>query len=177
MRFRLVATQEEMVKSCSRKGFERVEEKRTSDFRRRTSADVSGGRCMRRPYGWRVARNLKSEVGGCENAWGLSPRSLFLTRSRRGAEDAEVRVKKRMGTVPSEFSFTGDYTIDVDCRRCVKTLTMRINNTFNMASATRIPGTRSSLIKRDILNPVYQTFAYDVEKPTTWDGVEIRSRK
>ena len=55
MRFRLVATQEEMVKSCSRKGFEMVEEKRTSDFRRRTSADVSGGRCMRRPRGWRVA--------------------------------------------------------------------------------------------------------------------------
>ena len=89
------------------------------------------------------------------------------------------RVNGRVGDYEYEVlgSFTGDYTIDVDCRRCVKTLTMRINNTFNMASATRIPGTRSSLIKRDILNPVYQTFAYDVEKPTTWDGVEIRSRK
>ena len=89
------------------------------------------------------------------------------------------RVNGRVGDYGYEVlgSFTGDYTIDVDCRRCVKTLTMRINNTFNMASATRIPGTRSSLIKRDILNPVYQTFAYDVEKPTTWDGVEIRSRK
>ncbi len=89
------------------------------------------------------------------------------------------RVNGRVGDYGYEVlgSFTGDYTIDVDCRRCVKTLTMRINNTFNMASATRIPGTRSSLIKRDILNPVYQTFAYDVEKPTTWDGVEIWSRK
>lgn len=34
------------------------------------------------------------------NARGLSPRRLFLTQSRRVAEDAKVRVKKRMGTVP-----------------------------------------------------------------------------
>ena len=36
----------------------------TSDFRRRTSADVSGGRCMRRPRGWRVvaSRGLELEV-------------------------------------------------------------------------------------------------------------------
>ena len=34
---------------------------KTSDFRRRTSAG-SGGRCMRRPRGWRVAGSRKSEV-------------------------------------------------------------------------------------------------------------------
>ena len=73
---------------------------RTSDFRRRTSA-VSGGRCMRRPRGWRVARSLKSDVGGLENVQGQSPRRLFLTQSRRGAEDAEVCLKKRTGKVPA----------------------------------------------------------------------------
>ena len=60
-------------------------ERRTSDFRRRTSTR-SGGRCMRRP---RVARSLKSEVGSLENTRGLSPRRLLLTQSRRGAESAE----------------------------------------------------------------------------------------
>ncbi|MBR6734105.1 MAG: RHS repeat-associated core domain-containing protein [Kiritimatiellae bacterium] len=71
-------------------------EKRAADLRR-----GSGGRCMRRPRGWRVARSLKSEVGSRENARVLSPRRLFLTQSRRGAEDAEVCLKKRTGKVPA----------------------------------------------------------------------------
>ena len=58
---------------------------------------------MRRSRGARVARSLKSEVGGCENAWGLSPNGLFLTQSRRGAENAEVCANNRAGTVPAEF--------------------------------------------------------------------------
>ena len=74
--------------------------KRTSDLRRRTSIR-SGGRCIRRSRGARVARSLKSDVGSRENARVLSPRRLFLTRSRRGAEDAEVRLKKRTGKVPA----------------------------------------------------------------------------
>ncbi len=74
--------------------------KRTSDLRLQTSAR-SPGRCMRRPRGWRVARSLKSEVGGLENVRVLSPRRLFLTQSRRGAEDADVRLKKRTGKVPA----------------------------------------------------------------------------
>ena len=80
MCFQLVATQEEMVKSCSRKGFEMVEEKRTSDFRRRTSADVSGGRCVRRPRGRRVAASgspasdVRSPLSAA--ARGLSPAGL-----------------------------------------------------------------------------------------------------
>ena len=76
---------------------------KTSDFRLRISTGGSSGRCIRRPRGWRVARSLKSEVGGLENVRELSPRRLFLTQSRRGAEDAEVRVKKCAGTVPAEF--------------------------------------------------------------------------
>ena len=79
-----------------------TEKMRTSDFRRRTSAGLRG-RCMRRPRGWRVARSLKSEVGSHHLviAQGLSPVRLFLTQSRRGAEDAEVRLKKRTGKVPA----------------------------------------------------------------------------
>ena len=56
---------------------------------------------MRRSRGARVARSLKSEVGGLENVRVLSPRRLFLTQSRRGAEDAEVCLKKRTGKVPA----------------------------------------------------------------------------
>ena len=74
--------------------------KRTSDLRRRTSIR-SGGRCIRRSRGARVARSLKSDVGSRENARVLSPRRLFLTQSRRGAEDAEVCLKKRTGKVPA----------------------------------------------------------------------------
>ena len=44
---------------------------------------------MRRPRGARVARSLKSDVGSRENVRVLSPRRLFLTQSRRGAESAE----------------------------------------------------------------------------------------
>ena len=113
MRFQLVATQEEMVKSCSRKGFEMVEEKRTSDFRRRTSADVSGGRCMRRPGRRLVAEPMESKghaaaagspafdvrIPLSAAARGLSPAGLSLTQRRRGAE---LCVKERAGTVPAE---------------------------------------------------------------------------
>ena len=74
--------------------------RRASDFRRQTWAG-SGGRCMRRSRGARVARSLKSDVGSRENARVLSPRRLFLTQSRRGAEDAEVCLKKRTGKVPA----------------------------------------------------------------------------
>ena len=77
-------------------------EVRTSDFRRRTSVGLRG-RCMRRPRVARVARSLKSEVGGLENVQGQSPRRLFLAQSRRGAEDAEVRLKKRTGKVPAGY--------------------------------------------------------------------------
>ena len=56
---------------------------------------------MRRSRGARVARSLKSDVGSRENARVLSPRRLFLTQSRRGAEDAEVCLKKRTGKVPA----------------------------------------------------------------------------
>ncbi len=75
-------------------------EERSSDLRRRTSIE-SGGRCMRRPRVARVTRSLKSEVGGLESVRGQSPRRLFLTQSRRGAEDAEVCLKKRTGKVPA----------------------------------------------------------------------------
>ncbi len=50
---------------------------RTSDFRRRTSADVSGGRCVRRPRGRRVAASgspasdVRSPLSA--TARGLSP--------------------------------------------------------------------------------------------------------
>ena len=58
---------------------------------------------MRRSRSARVARSLKSEVGSHHLviAQGLSPVRLFLTQSRRGAEDAEVRLKKRTGKVPA----------------------------------------------------------------------------
>ena len=42
----------------------KVTEERNSDFRRRTSADVSGGRCLRRPRGACIvaSRGLELEV-------------------------------------------------------------------------------------------------------------------
>ena len=73
-------------------------------------------------------------------------------------------------------SFTGHYTISLDCAKCQKSLVMRIYNTFTMASLTRIPFFNFSLISGSLLNPVYQTFAYDMVKPVGWTGLEIRSR-
>ena len=78
-----------------------TEKMRTSDFRRRTSAGLRG-HCMRRPRSARVARSLKSEVGSRENVLVLSPRRLFLTQSRRGAEAAELCVRIYGGPVPVE---------------------------------------------------------------------------
>ena len=73
-------------------------------------------------------------------------------------------------------SFRGYYTITLDCKRCVKTLKMQINNSFSMSSLTRNPFSKKPLLTKPILNPVFQTFVYNVEWNASWDGVEIRSR-
>ena len=73
-------------------------------------------------------------------------------------------------------SFTGKYTIRLDCEKCQKFLSMKIDNEFTMASLTRIPFVRVPLISRNLLNPVRQTFVYDVVKPAWWRNLEMRSR-
>ena len=64
-----------MAESCLRKGFEMDVEKRTSDFKRRTSADGSDVRCI-----WIVYFHLEDVRG----------QAAGLIYSRRGAESAEI---------------------------------------------------------------------------------------
>ena len=59
-------------------------------------------------------------------------------------------------------SFTGRYTISLDCEKCMKSLDMEIVNDMTMASATRIPGISFSLVTYPILNPIKTVFTYIV---------------
>ena len=66
----------------------------------RMSSSTTGAKTSPAPSRAREMRLSRSD----ENARGQSPARLFLTQSRRGAEDAEVRLKKRTGTVPVKSS-------------------------------------------------------------------------
>ena len=101
----------------------KVTEERNSDFRLRTSADVSGGRCLRRPRGACIvaSRGLELEVtirgSGTLAASALARHceatGVSLPREWRAATDetngtcgTNGTVGIARGTVPSEFSLS-----------------------------------------------------------------------
>ena len=57
-------------------------------------------------------------------------------------------------------SFTGHYEICVDCSHCLKSLDMTIENNMSMASLTRMPMSRMSLISYPILKTIEMKFVY-----------------
>ena len=57
-------------------------------------------------------------------------------------------------------SFTGSYTLSIDCQKCFKSLYVEVENDITMASATRIPGTSLSLITYPLLKPIKTVFTY-----------------